>query len=98
MIKSLFKQTGITPTGKPVLAGVFTFYETHGLPLDVIFMCFIEKDWIPDWIDLYQCCKNAGMKHDRILSKLSEAISDSYGKEWESIVISKLDLLFKDKE
>lgn len=90
-------QTGITPEGKPVLAGVYRFYETHGLPLDIILMCFHDKGWVPDWIDFYQDAREAGMQHKRILSKLAPAIADSYGKEWKEGVISTLDSLFKEK-
>lgn len=95
--KGILYQTGQTTDGKIVLAGLYKFYETHGLPLDVLFDCCMERNTIPDWIDLYQSARLAGMQHDRVLSKLEEAISDSYGKEWSDIVISRLDKEFKDR-
>ncbi len=87
------RQTGITFDGKPVLSGVFQFHETHGLPLNIILSIFQEKNWMPDWIDFYNSATKAGMKHKRILSKLSEAIVDSFGKEWEKAIISRLETL-----
>jgi hypothetical protein len=92
--KDILIQSGVSGD-KPVMSGIYKFYETHGLPLDVIFSLFIEKGYVPDWIDLYKSAKNAGMKHDRIISKLEESISDSYGKEFCEKVISVLDSIFK---
>lgn len=96
--KNELYQSGITTDGKPIMAGIFSFYETHGLPLDVILITFIEKGWVPDWVEFYETAISAGMKHDRILSKLEEAISDSFGKEWNDVVISKLHKMFNNKE
>ncbi len=91
-------KVGITTDNKPVISGIYKFYETHGLPLDIIFDIFIRKEWVPDWISLYQDALAAGMQHDRILSKLEEAINDSFGKEWAAVVIFRLDNIFAPKE
>ena len=93
--KNILYQTGQTADGKVVLGGLYKFFETHGLPLDVLFICCMERNSVPDWIELYRAARVAGMQHDRILSKLEEAILDSYGKEWADIVISRLDKKFK---
>lgn len=93
--KAILFQTGTTPDSKPIFGGVYKFYETHGLPLDVIFISFMEKGWMPDWINFYLAATSGGMQHNRIISKLEEALSDSYGKEFSDTVISKLDSLFK---
>ena len=95
--KSQLFQTGITKDGIPVMGGVFKFYETQGVPLDTILFAAIDQKWIPDWIDFYKSATLAGMKHDRVISKLEEGISDSFGSEIASIVISKLNSLFKGK-
>lgn len=91
--KSLLKQVAITIDGKIVLAGLYKFYETVGLPLDVILHCFQQKNVIPDWVDFYTSALAAGMEHDRIISKLEEAVSDAYGKQWADEVISRLTLV-----
>lgn len=92
--KSILVQGG-TSGDIIIFKGVYKLHETHGLPLDAIFICFMESGYLPDWIDLYQNALSAGMKHSRIISKLQDAISDSYGKEMSETVICKLDKLFK---
>lgn len=92
------KQVGTTPEGLAVYTGVYKLYETYGLPLDVIFMTFQDKGWVPDWIDFYIAAVAAGMEHDRIISKLEEAISDSFGKEWADAVISRLNKTFTPQD
>lgn len=92
---SLLYQSMVSTDGKPVYAGTYKFFETNGLPLDILFSCFKEKGWIPDWIDFYLSAMSAGMEHKRIISKLEEAISDSFGKEWTNQVISRLNQIFK---
>jgi hypothetical protein len=89
---------GETTDGKVLVAGVFAFYETHGLPLDVILSLCIQKNWMPCWMTLYKDMLKAGMKHDRILSKLEEAISDSFGKAFCDVVIFRLDNIFNPKD
>jgi hypothetical protein len=91
----MFTLTGYTTDGKPVYGGVYKFFESHGVPLDVLFSLFIERGWVPDWIDLYKTARAGKMKHERILSKLEEAICDAYGKAFCDVVISKLDQIFK---
>ena len=88
---------GETPEGKSVVDGIWKTYETHGLPLDNIFDVCIQKNWIPDWTKLYIQMLSSGINHDRILSKLEEAINDSFGKEFCDVVISRLDQIFKEK-
>lgn len=96
--KQLLKQVSVTTDGKKVFAGLYKFYETVGLPLDVLLHCFQEKNALPDWVDFYISALAAGMDHDRILSKLEEAVSDSFGKEFSDQVIFTLNDLFNSKE
>jgi len=96
--KSLLKQVAVTTDGKIVLSGLYKFYETVGLPLDVLLHCFQEKNVLPDWVDFYTSALAAGMGHERILSKLEEAVSDSFGKEFSDKVIFTLGKIFKPKE
>lgn len=95
--KKLHYQSGITSEGNLVISGVYKLYETIGLPLDVIFTCFRERNWVPDWIDFYLGAVASGMEHTRIISKLEEAISDSFGKEWADVVISRLNIVVNDE-
>jgi hypothetical protein len=76
--------------GKTVLAGVYRFYETEGLPLDTLFEILQGKNAIPCWVSLYKEAGAAGMKHERILSRLETAISDIYGASFKDRVIARL--------
>ena len=90
-------QVGITADNKKVIGGVWKTFETHGLPLDIIFTICIQKESVPDWLSLYEEMKFSGMKHERILSKLEEAICDSFGKEFSDVVIFKLNQIKQEK-
>ena len=83
---------------KSIVAGIWKMFETHGLPLDTIFTLCIQKNWIPCWTTLYKDMVASGMKHDRIISKLEEAISDSFGKAFCDVVIFRLNNIFNSKE
>jgi hypothetical protein len=96
--KQHLKQVVITTDGKRVFTGLYKFYETIGLPLDVLLSCFHAQNIAPDWMDFYKSARQAGMGHDRIISKLEEAISDSFGRECSDQVIFTLDKIFKSKE
>lgn len=93
-MSDLIKQVSITTDGKPVISGLFRVYETEGIPLETLFISCQNQGLVPSWIDLYKEMRSAGMKHNRIISKLEEAIVDSFGKEWSDIVISKLESIF----
>lgn len=86
---------GITTDGKKVIAGLFSIYETEGIPLDIILNSVKDNDMIPCWISLYQEAKAAGMGHSHIVNKLEPAICDSYGSEFAQIVIDKLSLYYR---
>lgn len=83
---------------KIIVGGIWKMFETHGLPLDTIFSLCLQRDWIPCWITLYKDMLASGMKHDRIISKFEESISDSFGKAFGDEVIFRLNKIFKLKE
>jgi alanyl-tRNA synthetase len=89
---------GYTEAKEAVVGGLWKMYETYGIPLDIIFDACMRRNSIPGWIDLYQDMKKSGMEHGRILSKLEEAINDSFGKEYSGVVISRLSEIFKPQE
>lgn len=84
---------GHTTDGKQVASGVYRFNETHGIPLDVVLSALGDKGMVPCWMALYREMATAGMAHDRILSKLDAAISDSYGASFRDHVIPMLERL-----
>lgn len=81
---------GKTPDGRWVVKGVFSFYETEGMPLDVIFETLRNKGAIPDWSTFVLEAVEAGMKVPRILSMLDAAIADSYGPVLRDVVLLRL--------
>ena len=82
-----------TTDGKAVVSGVYKTFETHGLPLDVLIGSIRDKNAIPCWVSFHQEAVAAGMKHERILSKLDEALSDVYGPAFRDHIIKTLRLL-----
>lgn len=82
---------GQTTDGKVVVEGVYRFFETHGLPLDVLLDRLRSRGIIPSWLSFYDEARKAGMKHERILSKLSESLGDVYGPSFRDVVIKRLD-------
>jgi hypothetical protein len=87
-------QIGLTSDNKKVVNGIWKTFETHGLPLDSIFIACINNNSVPDWILLYKQMRKSGMAHGRIISKLDESISDSFGKQFGDEVISRLGEIF----
>ena len=89
----MFMVVGRTEDGKTVYAEVYKFYETHGMPLDILFAMIRDKNAIPCWMSFHREAKSAGMKHERVLSKLDEALSDVYGASFRDVVIKRLQAL-----
>jgi hypothetical protein len=83
-------QSGTTQDGRTVVRGVYRLYETEGLPLDVILDALIAHNAIPDWTAFVVEAELAGMKLDRILSKLDAAIVDTYGSAMRDVVVRRL--------
>lgn len=86
-----FTQVGRTEQGTPVVAGVFRFFETHGLPLDTVLSVLRERGALPCWPSFFREARAAGMKPERIISKLEEAIADAYGAPFRDVVIRRLE-------
>lgn len=59
---------GTTTEGKVVVTGIYKFYSTHGIPLDVIFFSLQQRDMVPDWLDFFdQAISIGGMKPEKVL-------------------------------
>ncbi|HLP81382.1 MAG TPA: hypothetical protein VK141_05260 [Nitrosomonas sp.] len=91
--KTKIEVVGKTTEDIPVIRGMFKFFDTHGLPLDVFLYVCQEKKMIPDWISFYEDAKIAGWSHSTILNRLITAITDVYGKEFADHVKSILEKL-----
>jgi len=84
---------GKTEDNKEIVAGVFKFYDTYGVPLSFLFDALQENNKVIDIVDFYQFARQAGWKKQRVLSLLSEHLADSYGKDYRNAVLIKLEAL-----
>jgi len=71
----MFKVIGKTPEGLNVISGVYQFYETFGLPLDLLCEELFKKNYVPAWDDFYMAAAKAGIGHSKIMSRIQEVIS-----------------------
>lgn len=85
-----FRILGHTTEGQEVVAGVYSFYETYGLPLEVVFQVLQGRGLLPCWVSFHMEAVAAGMAHERILSMLDPALSDIYGPPFRDYVLKGL--------
>ena len=57
--------------------GVWRFHETHGVPIDMILSHLFEHDCVPDWVATTRQMVAGGMRPERAIAKLREAIADA---------------------
>jgi hypothetical protein len=93
-INEILKPVGKTEDGKFVVKGVHILFETTGLPLDVMFETLKTKNIVPDWIEFYKEARLAGISHDRVISRLEEALIDVWNKSFSNIVVENLNKIF----
>ena len=86
----LIQIVGKTTEDQLVLSGLYKYFETTGLPLDIILDQVKTKNMVPSWKHLYNEMIQAGMDHDRAISRISLAIFDVYGREYRNNVIGFL--------
>ena len=88
--KYVLPVVGQTTDGYTVVAGVYEFHETYGMPLEFLLFYLKERNIVPDWIDFYNWASNNRMRHDRIISKIKDPIEDAYGVPFAQVVIETL--------
>ena len=90
MAKKLqFKQLGITNNNVKVVTGAFQYFETRGIPLDIIITILNNHNMIIDWIDFYKSSINIWpMK--TTLAKIYSALLLTNDERYAKIIISKL--------
>ena len=77
MAKKLFDVVGTTAEGKPVVAGMYTFYETQGLPLEMLLDKIREEGLQPSWPHTYVEMLLAGIESSRAIGRLEAIIVDA---------------------
>lgn len=83
-------EAGRTVDGVGVVTGVYRFFETHGLPLDVLVDGLRERGYMPAWEAIVDDAVAGGMDRSRAISKVLEAASDVYGAEFAGEVEKRL--------
>lgn len=86
----LLRQVGTQEDGTVVLGGVYKFFETHGIPLPDLLSILAERRAMPCWPSFLEEARAAGMKDDRVLSRVEEAAYDAYGPELAGGVMLRL--------
>lgn len=70
-----------------VVRGLFEFYDTYGLPLDMALDRLIRAGYIPDWVYLYDRCLRAGWRPsstwERLVSLVGDVLGPEYRVQWE---------------
>ncbi len=87
---------GETTDGKLVVAGVYAFYETFGLPLEVLIdYLYYKKNQLPCWKTLIEDMVKAGMDKQRAIRRLCAALEDAFlnNPEIRREVVSRLKTL-----
>lgn len=92
-----FTEVGITDDGKKVVSGVFSVFDTCGLPLDIVFDLCERHSLMPSWIHFYDDAINQGWTDKTIFNRLETNVSDVYGKEFWIEVEKRLQLYIASK-
>lgn len=97
-MRDMFDIVGTTTDGKTVCKGIYKFYETNGIPLDILFDLLDKNGVMVSWRDFYVEAISAGMEHNRIISKLEEPICDVWGKKFFDLVKEGLEQFIKPQD
>ena len=90
--KDMYRFTGKTTDGKIVVGGLYEFTSTYGYPLVELLYDMQGEDLVVDWLDFYESALKFGMKSDRILGRMSEAINEVYGAKHCEAVMNRMEI------
>ncbi len=77
----MLRFVGKTTDGRDVVAGVFRFRETFGLPLDAIAEALLTVNVVIAWDEYEREALAAGMKLGSIRAQIEAVVSDIYGRK-----------------
>jgi len=93
---SSFRLVGQCASGQLVYAGVYSFYETYGLPLSIMLGLMWDKNMVPDWVELIAEAVRAGRPRERAIGWVIAAAHDAaYPKDVEGFIVSRLEKLLE---
>jgi hypothetical protein len=90
----MLEVAGYTTDGKMVIKGIFRFFETTGLPLDIIVDQITSRGCVPSWYDYFLEATAAGIPPERVKSRMEEVILDVYGRKYWEDVKERLEKFF----
>ena len=95
MQRRMLIQTGVDPDGRRVFSGVYAFFETHGLPLDLVLAWLWDHDEaVADWDELLRSMVTAGRPYERACETITAAIYDAcYPTQARDVIIAKFQQL-----
>jgi len=73
-----------------VVGNVFLLCESRGLPLEFIIDSLKDEGFVISWVDFYEDSLNALWSPETTLSKIQNALNETYGKEYSNDVILRL--------
>ncbi len=69
--------SGKTIDEKPVISGLYRYYETYGIPLDLIVDLLLQNGLVPNWRDTLSEMLKAGMNERNALNMLRDIMVDA---------------------
>jgi alanyl-tRNA synthetase len=84
---------GETADGRPLVDGVFSLYDTHGVPLDVLLGHILDRGWMIAWLDFAAEARAAGWKRRRVMVAVEHALRDAGHGALADIVLPRMEKL-----
>lgn len=84
-------QSGITPEGRAVIAGIFSLVGTHGVPLEIVLYKLKNEGLVADWVDYIKSALADGHNLGTIKARISAAVGDVYGSSYKKQVEFRLE-------
>lgn len=89
------KIVGKTSDGQLVVGDLYYWYQTEGTSFDMVLGVCKEKNYLPDWWNLFLDATRNGMKKDNFLSQLEDAIVDVYGRQRSDQIMETLNKMIE---
>lgn len=90
--------SGKTEDGKFVIKNVFVYFDSRGIPLDIILEEIKERDFVVDWYDFLMQVFKAKRGIQTTLNQIYEAVSNVYCENVALIIIEKMKDLINNGE
>lgn len=92
MSRRVMRVVGICPPDRPVWSGVFAMYDTHGLPLDVLFYGILSRDTgdLISWEHFRDEALTAGWKPKKIRDVIDYGLRDAGYPDMADAVAARL--------